>query len=221
MVKKTIVAFLLALALSGCAFLNDNKRLKEESPDILELKKSLSETNLRIDELNNKFLLLHEKVEAGSFKAGYVPTEDAAAPEGLKVVKLAEETKEIPSAFDPEDLYNDGQDFFLTGRYNDARDAFERLVSDYPSHDLADNALYWIGESFYVEQDYKTALSKFNGVVEKYPKANKAPDAMLKAGFSYFELGDKKSGNETLDKLLNAYPDSEAASIAKKKLKKP
>ncbi|MFZ3072749.1 MAG: tetratricopeptide repeat protein, partial [Thermodesulfobacteriota bacterium] len=74
---------------------------------------------------------------------------------------------------------------------------------------------------FYVEQDYKTALLKFNDVAERYPKANKAPDAMLKAAFSYFEVNDKKSGVETLDKLLNAYPDSEAASIAKKRLKKP
>ena len=93
-------------------------------------------------------------------------------------------------------------------------------MENYPSHDLADNALYWIGESFYVEQDYKGALSKFSEAAERYPRANKAPDAMLKAAFSYFELGDKKSGVETLNKLINAYPDSEAASIAKKRLKK-
>lgn len=221
MIKKPVIAFLFVLSLSGCAFLNDNKSLKEESLDILELKKSISETNLRLDELNNKFLLLHEKVEANSSRAGYVLAEAAAAPpEGLKVVKLAEEEKETPAS-GPEDLYNDGQDFFLAGRYNAARAAFAELAENYPSHDLADNALYWIGESFYVEQDYKGALSKFSEAVERYPKANKAPDAMLKAAFSYFELNDKKSGVETLNKLINTYSDSEAASIAKKRLKKP
>lgn len=222
MIKKTVIAFLFAFSLSGCAFLNNNKPLNEESLEILELKKSIAETNLRLDELNNKFLLLHEKVEANSSRAGSVSTEAAAAPpEGLKVVKLAEEEKEIPAASGPEDLYNDGQDFFLAGRYNAARAAFAELAENYPSHDLADNALYWIGESFYVEQDYKTALLKFSEAVERYPGANKAPDAMLKAGFSYFELNDKKSGVETLNKLINTYPDSEAASIAKKRLKKP
>ncbi|MFZ3072761.1 MAG: hypothetical protein WA162_05935, partial [Thermodesulfobacteriota bacterium] len=147
MIKKPAVAFLLVLSLSGCAFLSDNKQLKEESLDILELKKSLSETNLRLDELNNKFLLLHEKVEANSSRAGYVSTEDAAVtPEGLKVVKLAEEQKkESPSASGAEGLYNDGQDFFLAGRYDDAREVFAKIAEDYPSHDLADNALYWIG----------------------------------------------------------------------------
>ena len=219
MIKKPIIAFLFVLSLSGCAFLSDNKPLKEESLDILELKKSISETNLRLDELNNKFLLLHEKVEANSGRPGNVSGEAAAPPEGLKVVKLAEEEKETPAS-GAEDLYNDGQDFFLTGRYDDAREAFARLVENYPSHDLADNALYWIGESFYVEQDYKGALSKFSEAAERYPRANKAPDAMLKAAFSYFELGDKKSGVETLNKLINTYPDSEAASIAKKRLKK-
>ncbi|HZX34989.1 MAG TPA: tol-pal system protein YbgF [Thermodesulfobacteriota bacterium] len=221
MIKKPVIAFLFVFSLSGCAFLNNNKPLNEESLEILELKKSIAETNLRLDELNNKFLLLHEKVEANSLKAGHVSTEAAAPPEGLKVVKLAEEEKEIPAASGPEDLYNDGQDFFLAGRYDAARAAFAELAENYPSHDLADNALYWIGESFYVEQDYKRALSKFSEAAEKYPKANKAPDAMLKAAFSYFELNDKKSGVETLNKLINTYPDSEAASIAKKRLKKP
>ena len=112
MIKKAIIAFLLAFSLSGCAFLNNNKPLNEESLEILELKKSIAETNLRLDELNNKFLLLHEKVEANSLKAGSVSTEAAAAPpEGLKVVKLAEEEKETPAS-GPEGLYNDGQDFF-------------------------------------------------------------------------------------------------------------
>ena len=190
---------------------------------VAELRQSLEETNSRVEDISNKFDLLHEKMEAarGTTPGGFTP------PEGLKVVRLGEEgqreaQKEGPQATkkSPEQLYNRGQDLFMSGRYREARGAFSNLVESFPAHELADNALYWTGESYYSEKDFNNALSSFLLLVKKYPGENKAPDALLKAGYSYMELEKMDRAKDALEELVERYPDSEAAYKAKGTLKK-
>lgn len=242
---------------AGCAAMEEHdKAIRGLNVRVNELETQSSTSNARIDELDNKFHLLQEKLQSTQAPAGTpisTQSPDAAGqsdvnpPEGLKVVSLGgDEPTAGVSAIKPtapagkiavEDLasrragasstasgteaapdvlYTRGQDFFISGRYAEARGVFKKLVDAYPKSDLADNALYWIGESYYSERDFPGALSVFLDVLERYPKGNKAPDAMLKAGFSYMEMNNPKKADETLAALLKRYPDSEAAVKAKK-----
>ena len=237
-----LVCALLAATSAGCAGLFDPRRpLREESLQIVELKKTVAETNLRLEELDNKFLLLHERLEATRRTLKKQASRLIEPPSGLKVVRLKETPpktkagaraatdKPRPKArkkkgpapeADPEEYYSNGQNHFLAGRFDDARSAFEYIARRFPSHTLADNALYWIGESFYSEQRYEEALAKFIEVAEKYPEENKAPDAMLKMGYVYIELERTTEATTTLKRLAETYPKSEAAYKAKKRLKR-
>ena len=232
---------LISASSAGCAGLWDPiLPLREESLQIVELKKTIAETNLRLEELDNKFLLLQERLEATRRKLKKQASQKAAPgepPRGLKVIKLKDtgpetkaETEKSPTKArkkkglapetDPEEIYGSGQNHFLAGRFEDARAAFEYIARRFPSHTLADNALYWIGESFYSEQRYEEALKKFSEAVEKYPGENKAPDAMLKMGYAYIELENTTEARATLQRLAETYPKSEAAHKAKKRLKR-
>ena len=234
---------ILPALLLGCAAGNANsdKTYKEPANEIVELKKSIADANARIEELNNKFLLLKERLETqGARHTSAAEEEEPSAPKGLKVVKLGDSgtvdepeepvkktskkpkaaKKNTSSALDIEALYNQGQNHFMAGNYETARAIFSELVAKAPESTFADNALYWIGESYYAERDYKSALTKFKDAYEKYPKENKAPDSMLKAALSLNELGNTDGAAETLNALINRYPDSPAADKAKRTLKK-
>ena len=190
--------------------------------EMARLKESLSEIDLEIEELRNKFLLLQEKVEANREELRKLGSEHTTLvpPEGLKVVKLGEEAAEEDiETLEPESLYSHGQDLFMSGRYREARDVFSRFVEKFPEHSLADNALYWIGETYYTEQSYTSALERFLEVVERYPAENKAPDALLKVAYSYIELGEKRKARTYLERLITQYPESGAADKARKRLK--
>jgi len=232
-------AVLLISLVAGCAAVEEAHRRDDRAmEELARVRAELAETNARVDELGNKFMLLYEKVEANRESALKGLPVPEAPPAGLKVVSLgpAPGRKSSPRSVKakkaerkvrparakpraaPEELYNRAQDLFIAGKYTEARAAFVRLARDYPGHGLADNALYWTGEAYYSEQDYTEAAERFKAVVERYPAGNKAPDALLKVGFSYMELGETVDARRTLKELLERYPDSAAARKAEKAL---
>ena len=161
------------------------------------------------------------------------PAAPMAAQEGTQASyrlvgsKLVQATKSKPSrpAGQPSDRasgvvrdYEAAMDIYREGRYADAEQAFEAIVSAHPNHDYADNALYWQGEAAYDQAHYADALAAFTAVVERYGGGNKAPDALLKIGLCYGRLGDDANARDVLTQLIAAYPRAEASKIAKRKL---
>jgi tol-pal system protein YbgF len=219
---KRIFFSVPVLILFGCATV-DEKELPPITQElqIVELKKSTAETNVRLEELNNKFLLLQEKVAANTEKledlSGKVTT--VVPPEDLRVIKLKEEEAvEGKPEPNPEALYSLGQDLFMAGRYERAIEVLSSVAEKFPEHGLADNSLYWMGESYYSLKDFARALANFQQVVDRYPEGNKAPDAMLKLGYSYMELKEIENGSKVLKRVLIEYPESEVAIKARKRL---
>lgn len=231
--SPVIVAF-AAIAFTGCAGLNERQgAIDRLSAQVSELRASVDGANGRIDDLGNRLVLLHEKIESSraeldKLRSGMAPV---SPPEGIKVVPLTEEHLRYnpgPSQKahtdgdtlqDATAAYNMGQDLFMAGRYDEARGVFASFLRSYPRHALSDNALYWIGEAYYSEKDFEKALEKFIEVADKYPEENKAPDALLKAGFSQLEMTRKDKAKEVLEKLISRYPKSDAASKAMKAVK--
>jgi len=233
--KAIISLAALAFVATGCAGVNEQQRsIDKLTLQVTDLQASLEQTGAKVDDLGNRFVLLQEKIDASradidKLSAAVVPSHP---PEGLTVVPLAEEElkynpgpsqkghtmKKEDRKASPEAMYNKGQDLFLSGRYEEARGAFNAFLKAYPRHGLSDNALYWIGESHYAEKDFARALEKFRDIADKYPGENKAPDALLKAGFSHMEMNEGDRARAVLEKVIAMYPGTDAASKAKKAL---
>lgn len=113
-------------------------------------------------------------------------------------------------------LYKKGMELINGKQHDAAIAAFEDFLIQYPKHDYADNALYWIGEAYYDQQMYNRALSQFEQVILQYPGGNKVPDSMLKAAFCYRELGMRTRALELFTKLISSYPETNAARLAQK-----
>ncbi len=115
-------------------------------------------------------------------------------------------------------LYLSGKQAFDQGDFNAARENFEKILTQFPKSEQADNAQFWIGEIYYREKWYEKAILEYQKVIEQYPKGNKVAASLLKQGFSFLNLGDKANARLILKELVKKYPDSNEGKIARQKL---
>jgi tol-pal system protein YbgF len=125
--------------------------------------------------------------------------------------------KEVPPT--PDAIYIKGLDTFKTGDMPTARGIFTKFLEQYPRHDLAANAHYWIGETHYSEKSYEPAILAFQEVIKNFPTKDKVPAAMLKQAMAFNAINDTKSATYVLKKLGEAFPKSDEAIKAKELLK--
>ncbi|MEE8185321.1 MAG: tol-pal system protein YbgF [Thermodesulfobacteriota bacterium] len=234
----TLVAiFVLPMVfIFGCSGIERHEKALDDMQFHLKgLRKSQSETNVRLEELNNKLLLLQERVEDD--RRDIKKLKEMAIfvdqPEDLKVVKLTEPGKQAvkkevekkkaeirgKEIYNSEDLYKKAMDLFKEGKLEEAVENLREFVKKYPKNSLADNAQYWIGEVYYSGRDYERALIEFKEVVSEYPEENKVPDALLKIAHSHMGLNEDREAEKALVRLINRYPETEPAKKARKKLK--
>ncbi|HEX7597289.1 MAG TPA: tol-pal system protein YbgF [Polyangia bacterium] len=115
-------------------------------------------------------------------------------------------------------LYRQSYQTLRQGRHDEAAEGFREFLRRYATHDLADNAQYWLGECAYDRKDFSTAVREFRRVVERFPHGNKVPDALLKIGFCYLSLGSLDAGKQTLEQLVRSYPRHETSVLANARL---
>jgi tol-pal system protein YbgF len=133
-----------------------------------------------------------------------------------KVGELAQAKEVAPT---PDALYMKGLDTFKAGDMPAAREVFTRFLEQYPQHDLAANAHYWIGETHYSEKSYEPAILAFQDVIKNFPTKEKVPAAMLKQAMAFNAINDTKSAKYVLKKLGETFPRSDEAAKAKELLK--
>ena len=119
----------------------------------------------------------------------------------------------------PDSAYLKGMDAFKAGDMPAAREIFTKFLEEYPQHDLAANAQYWIGETYYSEKNYEPAILAFQEVIKNYPQKDKVPAAMLKQAMAFKAINDVKSAKYVLKKLGEGFPKSDEAARAKELLK--
>ncbi len=104
------------------------------------------------------------------------------------------------------------------GRFNESARLFEDFIQQHPSHELTDNAYYWLGESYYVTRNYPLALSAFQSLAEQFPLSSKLADSLLKIGYTYHELEDFQQAQQALDKVVNSFPNQSVSRLAQNRL---
>ena len=102
--------------------------------------------------------------------------------------------------------------------YEPAIKGFQRLVKEDHTHDLADNAQYWLAECFYSQKDYKRAIIEFEKVFT-FINTNKNDDAQYKIALSYQSIGNVPKARSEFQRLIEYFPGSEFYQQAKAALK--
>ena len=99
--------------------------------------------------------------------------------------------------------------------FDQAADAFDMLIIDYPNGQYTPNAFYWLGELHRRNKELERARQSFVQVITLYPDHNKMPDSLYKLGVVYNELGDKSKALEYLERVMREYPSSTSSNLAK------
>jgi tol-pal system protein YbgF len=143
----------------------------------------------------------------------------AAKPKEITEIKKTSKKPQAPTKNNVQDQYDKAYATYTDQRYDEALSLFKNFIQQFPQHDLADNAQYWIGEIHYDMENYQGALLAFEEVTKKYADQNKAPDALLKIGYCYMALDDPNNAQLFFKRVIKNYPFSEAEAKAREKLK--
>lgn len=137
-----------------------------------------------------------------------------------KKVNTVSQNVDIPKDMDPDSIYNKAYNFLMATAYSDAEKWMKGFIERYPSHELADNAHYWLGEIYLVQGNVQKAVVSFTTGLSQFPTGVKAPANLLKMGIAFKRLGKKDFAKSSWKKLQADYPSSPEAKKAQKELDK-
>lgn len=204
-------------------------RLRKKAPLVAAAKKE----EIVVKPVGVPTQVLHVGVPPANmlFPSAGLPQNRNAGAVGLPVkgARVAVIPKELPSRPqkpasaprppDPEEDYTQAIRVLRDERnFVKARGLLNGFISEYPTHELADDAQYWIGQSYYQEKNFERAILAFNKVQVDYANGDKAPEALLLEALSFLNIDDRASARELLGQVIAKYPDSSAASTARKRL---
>lgn len=179
--------------------LDDLGRRNEQATADMELVRD--DLGLQISVLTERLTTLEQKLTAQPEKS---PTAEPQA-----TVKTS-----------PEEDYQKALEKILQGTdFSAGRAEMKAFVRDFPQHELAINAKYWIGEAYYGEKKYDNAILQFQEVITRYSDHPKAAAALLKQGMAFQALGDMPNAKTTWKQLIKTFPLSPEAEKAKTLLK--
>lgn len=206
---KFIAAILIAVFPPACA-------VKKTGPDfdIYSLQKQIAGVSQKVEELYHRISIVQFRADEqerviNDFKKGI----------GKEKEKDPTPSDASPSLKSAEELYNLAFAAYNDKSYEEAHSLFISVSSNYPKHNLADNAFYWAGECRYDQKKFSDALFSFEKVIKDYPKGDKVADALLKIGYTHMAIGDPASARIYLIKVVKNYPFSPSGAKAEKKLK--
>ncbi|MDC3202848.1 tetratricopeptide repeat protein [Gammaproteobacteria bacterium] len=125
-----------------------------------------------------------------------------------------------PMALDPDTLYRKGADFFKTGFYLEAIEAYSSLIKDHPTHTRVGDATYRLGEAYYELRFFQKAILQYERLIELFPENAVKPNAMLKLAYCYYEIGEPEESLAILERIKLFFPGSKAAELSEGRLKR-
>lgn len=116
-------------------------------------------------------------------------------------------------------LFDAGVNAFNARRYQEAQRSFTDFLKNYPSHNLAAEAQFYLAECHFQRNEFAEAALAYDKLITAYPKASQLPGAYLKQGISFSKLNEKAAARDRMQGLIRKYPNSPEAARAKTFLK--
>lgn len=116
-------------------------------------------------------------------------------------------------------LWNDANTEIQHKKFSEAGRLFISLVKNYPEHEKAPEASYWVGEINMINKKYVEARSYYALAYKKFPETNsRKAEVGLKIAECYFALSKNKEGCLFLKEIMKLQQNGGAVSTATQKL---
>lgn len=205
------------------------------SPDIsVTVFEQFQQFQMQIEALTGRIEQLEHALQQSSAqeRARYVDLDSRirALEQAAKQRPVDASSASVPGAVEPTDTeqidpekaqFDRALSLVRAQKYDDAIDAFQQQLKQFPRGELAPVAMYWLGEMWLVASrpDVAKAGRFFRRVYNEYPKSSRASLAMYRHGLIQCQNDEVPSGRVTLNKVIVQYPgsqDAKAADIALK-----
>ena len=187
------------------------KVLKRNSADIgadvESLRSDVRTANGLVTSINNTLNDL--KTSFDTYRKGNDARLDAIEQ---RVVQI--ESGKATASSSPEELWKLGTAAFEAARYNEAIDLFKRLSQTFPTHERADDAVYFRGQSYTNLKDWDHAIGVYQQLYEKYPDSSFADDGLYFAATAAQQLKNCTEARTYLQLIKQKYPKSNVTKVA-------
>ncbi|MDP2469541.1 MAG: tol-pal system protein YbgF [Candidatus Palauibacterales bacterium] len=119
---------------------------------------------------------------------------------------------------EPQALYEAALRQFRRGSYETARAGLVQFLEQYPSHELAPDAQYFVAETYAEAGNAEQALVEYARVLELYPNSRRAPTALYKSGLIELQRGNVDDARTFFQRVVQGYPDSDESDLAEREL---
>lgn len=151
-----------------------------------------------------------------------VPSDETAAevPAAPPAAQTPEKepVQSVAAASPADDLFNQAQQKYQAGNYQNAYEMFESYIDKNSSGAHAVQARYMMGESLYQQKEYDQAILQYQKIISSQPKHAKTPAALFKQAMAFEQLSDKETAKIIYQKIISSYGSSPEAKEAKSKL---
>lgn len=111
-------------------------------------------------------------------------------------------------------LYQRGFDALRLGERDNAIEAFNQLVDDYPQSPEVPDALYWLGETYWLANRREDSRQVFVQLLDTHPNYRKSGDAKYRLGVIYEQMGDLSSARRYMQEAAQGNTGQAAAANA-------
>jgi outer membrane protein assembly factor BamD len=130
------------------------------------------------------------------------------------------------SSLEPAAEFERAKSFFDNKKYNQAIEAFERVLFYHPSSEFVDDAQYWLARTYLAQKDYDQAIVEFDYLVRNFPNTPQLADAYFYRAKAYLlgapnydkDLTDLKNAIRLFDEFLTRFPNSEYTDDARQEI---
>lgn len=119
----------------------------------------------------------------------------------------------------PAQLYTMALDQLRRGSTGTARTGFTDFLAQYPQHENAGDAQYYIAETLEREGKAVDAEAAYLATYTRFPRSGKAPTAMFKRAALLEKQNQGPKAREVLTALVSQYPRSDEAELARDRLR--
>ena len=116
--------------------------------------------------------------------------------------------------YDAQFRYQQGIAAIEEGKWIEAYESLDSLITKYPSDPLTKEAEYWIEYILSILSEYDRIRLELRAFLDNYPRVELSDDAHYRLARSYYDQGDYHRAIETFDRFSTDFPESELLWLA-------
>lgn len=118
-----------------------------------------------------------------------------------------------PLGLSEKEVYRQAYTLVKNRDFDNAVQAFERFLVQFPDGSYAGNAYYWLGELFDLRGDLPNAQKSMVALISQFPDHRKVPDAHYKLAKIFHKMGDAEQAKTHANLVIDQFSANDVTAV--------